>query len=95
MKKTKNTRVTSIHGSMEAQNIVKEVELIENGKKKKQDQKEKKKQEKDKEKEQFYKCKSKCVCAKCICAIKGFKECPAYHELKNWYAAKRLEELMD
>ena len=53
MKKTKNTRSTNIHGSIEAQNIVKQVELIENRKKKKQDQKEKKKQEKDKDKEQF------------------------------------------
>ena len=62
------------------QNIVKQVGLIENGKKKKQDQKEKKTQEKDKEEEQFYKCKSKCVCNG-ICAVKGFKECQVCHEI--------------
>jgi hypothetical protein len=59
MAKKENTPVTNVHGSMEVQDILKQVESIENEKNESQKQKEKKKQDKDNEKELFYKCKSK------------------------------------
>ena len=88
MKKTKSTRVTSIHGSMEAQNIVKQVELVEYGKKKNKIRRRRKDKKKIKKKNNFM-CKLKCVCNR-ICAVKGFKQCPVYQEIKKSVCSKPL-----
>ena len=58
--KNKNMCVTNTHDSMEAQDILKLVESIENEKMEAQNQK-KETQQTDKEKELLYRCKAKYV----------------------------------
>lgn len=85
--KRQHTRVTNVHGSMEAQDILAKVKSIEKEKNEKEHQKEKKKEQKVEEREAFYKCKSKCICNG-ICSAKGLKECPICHEIKRSVCSK-------
>ena len=76
-KKTKNQRITSVHGSMTAKNILKRVK--ENNKKNEEKELKKKenKEKKLKEGEMFIRCKDKCVCEKPNgkCVTIGLKQC--------------------
>ena len=76
-KKSKNQRITSVHGSMTAKNILKVVK--ENNKKKEENEQKKKenKERKAKEGEMFLLCKDKCQCSRPDgkCAAIGLKQC--------------------
>lgn len=83
----KTTKITNVHGSMEAQDILTKVELIEKEKNKKQTEKLVKEKKKESEKELFYRCKTKCVC-KGICAAKHLRECPNCHSVMRSVCSK-------
>lgn len=87
LNKTKNTRVTNVHGSMEAQDILSKVEAIEKEKKEKKTQKEERHQQRNNQKELFFKCKTKCMC-KGVCAAIGLKQCPVCSEVKKSVCGK-------
>jgi len=72
---------------MEAQDILKKLELIEKEKNEKIEEKAKKKQQKNDEKELFFKCKTKCIC-KGVCAAKGLQQCPVCNEIKKSVCSK-------
>ena len=83
----KTTRITNIHWSMEAQDILSKVESIEKEKEQKQQGQLAKKEQKEKEKELFYRCKTKCVCEG-TCAAKNLKECPNCHSVMKSVCSK-------
>jgi len=78
-----NTRITNVHGSMEAQDFLKKVEVIEEEKTKK----EQGKIENQARKESFYRCKTKCACKEDQCAAKNLKrmsQVSFYNGLSMW-----------
>ncbi|XP_066924340.1 uncharacterized protein [Clytia hemisphaerica] len=89
LEKTKNIRITNVHGSMEAQDILSRVEAIEKEKQKKEQQKEEKLQQKNWEKEAFFRCKKNCVCSDGECEAKGLKQCPVCFEVKRSVCSKK------
>ena len=56
-----STRVTQVHGSMEAKDVINLVKSIKEQKEQKVKSKEIQMKKKEKDKEDFYRCKSKCV----------------------------------
>ena len=76
-----STRITQVHGSMEAQNIVERVKVIIDEKQKKTEAIEKKLNSKTIEKKQFYCCKTECVCDEEKCLAFLLRECPCCHSI--------------
>ena len=58
----KKVRVTSVHGSMEGQNVRKRVKDLQTEKEEKIKRTEEKQEQKQQQKEMFYRCKIKCLC---------------------------------
>jgi len=71
---------------MEAQDVLKKVEVIEEEKTKKG--KIENKARKEREKESFYRCKTKCACKEDQCAAKNLKECPKCHSIMSSVCGK-------
>ena len=74
-----STRITKVHGSMEAKDVINLVKSIKEQKKQKVKSKEIQMKKKEKDKEDFYRCKSKCVYREDRCLATGLKECPSCH----------------
>ena len=70
-----NVRVTQIHGSMKAKNVINVVKEIKE-KKKTAQQKQENIQKKEKAKHTFLLCKLKCICKNDKCNAIGYKQCP-------------------
>ena len=76
-----STRVTQVHGSMEAKDLINLVKSIKEQKEQKVKSKEIQMKKKEKDKEDFCRCKSKCVCKEDRCLTTGLKECPSCHSI--------------
>ena len=83
-----STRVTQVHGSMEAKDVISLVKSIKEQKEQKVKLKEIQMKKKEKEKEDFYRCKSKCVCKEDRCLATGLKECPSCHSILRAVCSK-------
>ena len=57
-------RVTQVCGSMEGQNVLEKVLLVQDEKKEKEEKKKKRGDEKEQQLEAFFRCKDNCVCIK-------------------------------
>ena len=84
---TKTTRVTNVHGSMEAQDVLSKVASLEGEKQKKICDSEEKEKHKLQEKELFYRCKLQCSCVK-ECLAKSLKECSQCHSILKSVCSK-------
>lgn len=82
--KKKSTKITNVHGSMEGQDILKKVEVLEKEKEKKKNDVEARKIAKEELRERFFKCKSKCICEG-VCEA---KECPNCHSVMKSTCSK-------
>lgn len=85
---TKNTRVTQIHGSLEAKDVLSMVESIKCDKEVKQKAKQERTAQKQIAKEAFYRCKEKCVCGESKCLSASLKECPQCHDILKSVCSK-------
>ena len=74
-KKTKSTRITSVHRSMAGSGILKKLQLVENEKEEADRRKENQAKEKDDLRRNFEWCKDACVCDG-ECCVKDYKQCP-------------------
>ena len=90
-KKSKNIRITSVHGSMTAKDILSAVK--ENNKKNEENEKKKKdtKEMKQKESEMFILCKNQCKCEQPDgkCAAIGLKQCTVCHSVLKSQCTKK------
>ena len=71
-----NVRVTQIHGSMKAKNVISIVKEIKEKKEKAASEKQESVQKKEETKQRFLQCKVKCICESRPCAAVGYKQCP-------------------
>ena len=85
---TSSTRITQIHGSMKAKDVLSLVAGI-NEKKEQKGRTHLQNAEKNEVKKNFIKCKEKCVCTENICKVTKLRECPKCHNiLKPQYTKK-------
>ena len=77
---TSSTRITQIHGSMKAKDVLSLVAGI-NEKKEQKGQTHLQNAEKNEVKKNFIKCKEKCVCTENICKVTKLRECPKCHNI--------------
>ena len=71
-----SVRVTQVHGSMRAQDVIAKVENIRKEKEKKAEAKKQATEKKEGMKEAFIRCKEKCNCNQKKCSASGLKQCP-------------------
>ena len=71
-----NVRVTQIHGSMKAKNVINVVKEIKEKKEQTAKQKQETIEKKEETKQRFLLCKLKCVCKNQKCDAVGYKQCP-------------------
>ena len=71
-----NVRVTQIHGSMKAKNVINVVKEIKEKKEQTAKQKQGNIEKKEETKQTFLRCKLKCVCQNEKCDAIGYKQCP-------------------
>ena len=74
-KKSKNFRITQVHGSLTGQDILKKREEMEREEQAKLDKIEQKKGMKDELKRTFLVCEEECKCGDEVCKAKGLKKC--------------------
>ena len=94
--KPKNTtttehKVTHVHGSVRANDIIKAAEKKSDEKKLKEEKKQTLLAKREEIKEKFYKCKQKCVCVKKDgkCNAFDFKECSVCHNILKSHCDKQ------
>ena len=93
--KPKNTtttehKVTHVHGSVRANDIIKAAEKKSDEKKLKEEKKQTLLAKREEIKEKFYKCKQKCVCVKDgKCNAFDFKECSVCHNILKSHCDKQ------
>lgn len=83
-----STRVTQLHGSMEGQNILDQVKVINDEKERKKKELKQKEDKKNEDKELFFQCKQKCVCGEEKCVAFGLRECPSCHSILKSVCSK-------
>ena len=77
----KNTRITQVHGSMKAKNVLTVLKDIESKKQEQVKSKEATAKKKEDTKLAFLKCKEKCICEKQKCEAFGLKQCPVCQDI--------------
>ena len=86
--KTKNVRVTQVHGSLDGSQVLEMREKIEAEKKEKQTRKEMSMIEKETRAELFIKCRESCVCSKDLCNASGLKQCSSCKDVIKSHCSK-------
>ena len=80
-KKTKSIRLTQVHGSMRAQDILTQVKERNEEEKTKMKKKEERVVLAEKRKQAFTLYKEKCHCATPVCIVAGFRQCSVCHDV--------------